>query len=316
MRYINLKRNNSYKTIPWFVCYISITVIAQFFLINFKEHFSSIHPETLTLFGAPDTVSIYKGQFWGVFTNNFIHIYWDQLVINLVGLWLFGAFIERRKGALVLFGLVIFSAVITSLCQLALTTEPGIGLSGVNYALFGYILIKSKKEKEFKLRGRYLLLIFMIAILIYCNYFNFANETIFRTEAMSSGLFLGLLLGYLNKTNSVFNLILIFVIFIFSISTLFYAPWSSEWQLYKGVKSHEAKNYIKAKVYYRKALKIDPKNQQAIDNLKLLKMDELKVKAYGFHIKKKYDIARKYYLKILEIDPKDEWTNDNIKELP
>ncbi len=308
-------KKSEYKT-PWFVWYISITIIAQFFLINYKDHFHTINPETFILFGAPDTVSIYDGQYWGVFTNNFIHIYWSQLLINLAGIWLFGAFIERREGVLKLLLLTFTASIIPTLWQLTLTASPGIGLSAVNYTLFGYILIKSKNEDIFKLKGRYIILTFMIGLLAYLSYYNTYIEDVFKTEAMIIGLLLGLLIGFLSNKNEWLRFSLLFLFFSISISTLFYAPWSSEWLLYKGVKAHESKNYKRAIKFYKQALKTDKHNEQAQENLNLLEIDKLKVKAYKEHISKNYDKARKIYLQILEIEPEDEWTLSNLKELP
>ena len=308
-------KKSEYKT-PWFVWYISITIIAQFFLINYKDHFHKVNPETFTLFGAPDTVSIYEGQYWGVFTNNFIHIYWSQLLINLIGIWLFGAFIERREGVYKLFLLIITASLIPTLWQLTLTAEPGIGLSAVNYTLFGYILIKSKNDVLFKLKGRFMLLIFMILLLTFLNYYNIFIEDVFKTEAMIIGFVLGGLIGFLSTQNKWLRFSTLFLLFSISISTLFYAPWSPDWLLYQGVKAHEAKNYKRAIKFYKQALKLDRDNVQAQENLNLLEIDKLKIKAYKEHISKNYDKARKIYLQILEIEPNDQWTLTNLKELP
>lgn len=311
----SVKKTNSYTT-PWFTGYISITIIAQFLLINYKESFQTINPETFTLFGAPDAVEIYKGQFWGVFTNNFIHIYWTQLLINLAGIWFFGAFIERRIGFLKLITLLVIASIVPSLWQLSLTTEPGIGLSGVNYTLFGYILTTSLHDDRFKLKGWYYFLIFMIGVLLYCWYVNEFIEDKFRTEAMTIGFFLGLLLGKLNTLNQKMKFSVLSIVLILSFGTLVFAPWSSEWQLYKGIKAHESRNYKQAGYFYRKTLKIAPDNFQAQKNLNLLIIDKIKAKAYRAHIAKNYELARRYYLQILELEPEDEWAKENLKELP
>jgi len=306
---------SNYKT-PWFVCSISIIIITQFILINYKDHFKSINPETFTLFSAPDTIDIYDGQYWGVFTNNFIHIYWSQLLINLAGIWFFGAFIERREGFLKLVGLIILATVIPTLGQLAITSEAGIGLSDVNYTLFGYILMKSNYSNEFKLKGRYFFLMFMVGLLAYLNYYNLTIEDVYKTESMTIGLFLGLLTGYLNKFSPYIKYSVIYSLFLISISTMFYAPWSSEWQVYKGINEHLSKKPNKAIYYYKKALRLDKNNEQAKENLDLLTVDKLKSKAYKYHMLKKYKTAKKIYLQILEIYPSDEWTIENMKELP
>lgn len=317
MTSINNSSNNSNSyTTPWFTGYISITIIAQFLLINYKDSFQTINPETFTLFGAPDAVEIYKGQYWGVFTNNFIHIYWTQLLINLAGIWFFGAFIERRIGFLKLITLLVIASIVPSLWQLTLTTEPGIGLSGVNYTLFGYILTTSRHDERFKLKGWYFFLIFMIGVLIYCAYVNTFIENKFRTEAMTIGFFLGLLLGKLNSLKNQIKFSTIATICILSLGTLIYAPWSAEWQLYKGIHAHEARHFKRADYFYRKTLKLDPDNFQAQKNLNLLTVDNIKAKAYKAHISKKYELARRYYLQILELEPDDEWAKENLKELP
>ncbi len=308
-------KKSEYKT-PWFVWYVSITIIAQFFLINYKDHFHKINPETFILFGAPDTVSIYNGQYWGVFTNNFIHIYWSQLLINLAGIWFFGAFIERREGVLKLLFLTITASLIPTLWQLSITSEPGIGLSAVNYTLFGYILSKSKNDTVFNLKGKYVFLFFMLGLLAYLIYYNLFVEDVYKTEAMIIGLILGLLIGFLSTKNIKLRISIFLILFLTSFSTLFYAPWSSEWLVYQGVKAHEAKNYKRAIKFYKQALVIDKENIQAKENLNLLEIDDLKIKAYKEHISKNYDKARKIYLQILELNPNDEWTLANLKELP
>lgn len=315
---IQNKVKHSYKT-PWFTWSIFILIILQYFIINFKESFSTINMETFKLFGAPDTVEIYQGQFWGVFTNNFIHVYWKQLFVNSVGIWFFGAFIERRIDFQRFLALIFFACIIPSLWQLTLTNEPGIGLSGVNYTLFGYLLYTSRKDDTFRFKYKfikYFFLFFMIGELIYCNFYNFFTENIYRTEAMTAGIILGFFLGRVSNEKRWIKYSSIALVTSISLSTLFYAPWSSEWQLYNGVKNHELKNFTKAKTYYLKALEMDPSNDVAKENLKLLKIDKLKSKAYNAHYHENYSLARQYYEEILILSPSDEWAKENLKELP
>jgi len=54
---------------------------------------------------------------------------------------------------------------------------------------------------------------------------------------------------------------------------------------------------------------------QAIDNITLLKLDKLKLKAYKAFIKNDYKRAKKIYEDILQISPNDEWALNAYREL-
>ena len=172
--------------------------------------------------------------------------------------------------------------------------------------------MKSKGDRDFNIRGKYIFLILMVGELVYCNYYNFTVKDLYRTEAMTAGLLLGLLFGA--NPGKIRSVMIGFVCLI-SIFTLFYAPWSSEWQLYQGVKYHEAGNYSRAEMYYHKVLEMDKSNSAAKRNLVLLKIDDLKEQAYQAHLHKKYTLAREIYRQILSLDPNDVWAKENLEEL-
>lgn len=303
------------KNIPWVVWYIVITVIAQFFLIEFKNEINFIDANIFILLGAPNSVNIYAGQYWGVLTNNFLHVYLSQLIINVIGIIFFGYYIEKRIGFIKFLLIVIVGSIIPSIIQLNLANQPGIGLSGVNFTLFGYILAKSMKFENFKMRYINVILLIMIGIIIYFNIYNLYFEDVFRTEAIAFGLIIGLIIGFTSPWKKWIQYGMLFNIIVLSVITLFYAPWSSEWLVFKGVKEHQHKHYKKARIWYKKALKLDPDNIQAKENLELLKLDDLKWKAYKAHMKEQYLKARIYYNQILEINPNDSWAKEGLNEL-
>ena len=309
------KNKPLYKN-PWLVLIISILVILNYFLINITVNFSDVDNYTYTLFGAPDTINIYQGQFWGILSNNYIHTKWAPLLINIVGLWLFGAFIERRIGYLRFLYLITIASIIPSLWQLTISAEPGIGLSGVNYTLFGYILVRSKKGKAFQLKGLYYFLAFMLIVLIYCNCVNIFIVDKFRTESMIIGLLLGMLLARIRYGEKKKRIAIITSIVTISISTLFFAPWSSTWQVFKGIQYYEKNDLKNARIYYKKSLEIEPRNELALENLRIIKVDLLIEKAYKAHLNKKYLLAKKYYLQIIEIEPTNQGAKENLKMLP
>jgi tetratricopeptide (TPR) repeat protein len=103
---------------------------------------------------------------------------------------------------------------------------------------------------------------------------------------------------------------------LFSLTSLFFSPWSAEWNCSKAMKLHEQMKLNNAKTYYLKALKINPDTQCAKDNLMLIKIDELSDKALKLHISEKYIEADKVYEEILKLDPKNSWAKENKRRLP
>ena len=307
--------NKTEKNTPWVVWYIVITVIAQFFLIKFKDDIKFIDANVFILLGAPNSVNIYAGQYWGVLTNNFLHIYLSQLITNVIAIIFFGYFVEKRIGFIKFSMIVIVGSIIPSIIQLNLANQPGIGLSAVNFTLFGYILAKSMKFEAFRMKYIKILLLLMVSIIVYFNIYNLYFEDVYRTEAMAFGLITGLIIGFTSPWKKWIQYGMLFNIIILSILTLLYAPWSSEWLVFNGVTEHQYKNYKKAKYWYKKALKLDPSNIQAKENLELLKLDDLKLKAYKAHIKEQYFKAKIYYNQILEISPNDSWAKEGLNEL-
>lgn len=309
-----LKPDTNQNT-PWVVWYIIITAIAQYILINYKDSINFIDANVFILLGAPDSVNIYNGQYWGVLTNNFLHLYLSQLILNCLGIIIYGYFIEKRIGFIKFSIIVVIAGIIPSIFQLNLTDQPGIGLSGINFTLFGFTISKAFIDKGYRLKWIYLYLLIMISIILYFSFYNLYVSDVYRSEAMSFGFILGLLLGYLSNKNKMSKVTVLFIIMFLSVSTLFYAPWSSEWQVFKGYQAHKNKDFTEARNRYEKALKIDPENIQAIDNITLLKLDKLKLKAYKAFIKEDYKRAKKIYEEILQISPNDDWALNAYKEL-
>ena len=90
-----------------------------------------------------DTIA--DGQWWRLVTPMLIHFSWLLIVFNLLWVWEIGRRIEIINGALLLFALVLISAVCSSLLQL-LMGGPNFfgGMSGVVFGLLGYSLVWSR----------------------------------------------------------------------------------------------------------------------------------------------------------------------------
>lgn len=127
----------------------------------------------LTLAGAFSEIS--RGQVWRLITPALMHGGLLHLVFNCYYVLLFGSAIEGLKGQRTFLSLVLLGAIISNCGQaiwLAATPGGGIGgflgLSGVNYALFGYVWMRGKYAPQERLGAPPQTVSFMLAWLLIC----------------------------------------------------------------------------------------------------------------------------------------------------
>ncbi len=141
----------------------------------------------------PFLADVRQGQVWRLFTPMFLHFGMLHLIFNMWWLKELGTMIETREslGRLVL--LVAVSAGISNLAQYAWAGPNFGGMSGVVYALLGYIWAKSRFEPGSHLAlARETLMIMMIWLFV-CMIPGFMN---IANAAHVAGLVSGGLLGW------------------------------------------------------------------------------------------------------------------------
>lgn len=313
----NQLNSTSDFTFPWFTVSLVSLSIALYFGICFVSDFGEIDEDTYMLFGAPYAVDIYLGQFWGVITNSFVHVLWYQLLANLILVFTFGSFIERRIGFFRLFIFGLVASTITSCFQLSFSNDAGLGLSGVNYSLFGFLLVRHYIDERFKGGPIILVSSIMISLFFLCYYLNLYHDWNFGLASMISGFFWGILVAALPESKFRWATIpILAVTLIFCIVGLFYAPWSAEWTFAQGVKAHEKGKLKQAEYYYKQCLELDSDHALSKENLLIIRIDRLSQQAFSAHSKGEYSKARRIYLKILKLDRKNRWAKENLSQLP
>ena len=133
--------------------------------------------------------SIKQGQVWRLITPIFLHGSPIHLIFNMIMMYQLGGIVEWIRGPRNFLGIVLATAVFSNLAQAL--TPPGIGIpfnwngeptlllniggspffvgmSGVVYALFGYVLIKSKFDPSSGLVLRQSAVIFLLVWLVLC----------------------------------------------------------------------------------------------------------------------------------------------------
>lgn len=128
-----------------------------YLLVLFPSHFSVIALNTISFHQVfiPESqiASVYQdiatGQLWRLFTPVFIHFSGLHIALNATMLWFLGSRIERAIGLRSYLILVVFTGIISNIVQ---AQWDGIaffgGLSGVVFALVGYVLVWQYRNSQ------------------------------------------------------------------------------------------------------------------------------------------------------------------------
>jgi GlpG protein len=90
---------------------------------------------------------IRSGQVWRLFTPMLLHFGFLHLIFNIMWLRDLGSILQLRFGAGYFVAFVLSSAAVSNLAQLAWAGPNFGGLSGVNYALFGFLWLRGKYDR-------------------------------------------------------------------------------------------------------------------------------------------------------------------------
>jgi len=158
-------------------------------------------PYVLITFGGLEAVTMWfmptqlqLNNLWQIWTPTFVHYTPVHLLSNIIIWWLLATKIEHESSrSLILF--FIISAAFSNTCQWLVTGSDFGGLSGVNYALLGYLVIGEKVAgiKRYQLDP---VLIILLLVLIPLGFTEFIGR--YANYAHLGGLFIGGLLAIIN----------------------------------------------------------------------------------------------------------------------
>src|ERR1700687_3589802 len=124
--------------IPWITYVIVALCGAVFCYFNLAKDTSSY--ERVTWFLIPTVYQIWKGAYWAFVTTAFVHVGFVHFLFNMWWSKDFGALLEPTMGRLRYLLFILAAAAVGSGAQLIISSQTGVGYSGVLYALFGYAL--------------------------------------------------------------------------------------------------------------------------------------------------------------------------------
>jgi GlpG protein len=95
---------------------------------------------------------VLHGQVWRLITPIFLHLDFFHILFNMWWLYDLGSVIETRIGTWRFAVLVLVSAAVSNVAQYYYLSSPAFGgMSGVLYALFGYVWVRAKIDRTFGL---------------------------------------------------------------------------------------------------------------------------------------------------------------------
>jgi GlpG protein len=139
-----------------------------------------------------------SGQVWRLLSPAFLHFSWMHLIFNMLWLWYFGRQVEVLHGSTRMLMLLLTAGIGANLAQYATGTVLFGGMSGVDFALLGYVWLMSRRAPRSGFFVPQMLVVFMLGWMVFTmtdlagavGFGNVANE------AHVGGLVVGLLLGW------------------------------------------------------------------------------------------------------------------------
>ncbi len=205
-------------------------------------------------------------QYWHIITDAFIHLEPLHLAFNIYWFYLLGSLVERQMGWFRFILFILASDLVSSSFQLA-TGNSGIGLSGVVYALVGYMLLTRRRYLEIAQLmhdGNAIVLVgwlFLCIALTWLNILNIGNAAHF------SGIIFGIAVGAAvvlhPKSKRILWAAVASAMLALSFIPPVWAPWTDNFLLFKAYAAQQKGDLNIALAYYDQILTRTPNNNLA-----------------------------------------------------
>ena len=127
--------------------------------------FQIVDQRTGSLLSLEDTLQ--SGQYWRLVTPIFLHFGLMHIIFNSLILWELGRRIEYAKGSAHLLLVLLLAAVVSNMAQYFVSPNTTFGgLSGVNYALVGYVALYQRFIPNPVIQFNQAAILFLIAWLL------------------------------------------------------------------------------------------------------------------------------------------------------
>lgn len=218
---------------PWLTVAIvlaGVVATALSFLLR-EDTYDALHATGLEIW--------LNGKWWGVIGSVFLHGDLLHLLFNGYWIWIFGRLLERELRPIRYVALFLGTAWFSSIAEIAWSGSAGIGLSGVVYAFFGFLLVNRSRHPDFArllTRGTVLLL---LGWLVACFPITALGLLNIANAAHVGGFVIGCVAGLAMYPNvrQTSARIATASLALASLVPLFWAPWHEEWQMVRAYRA-------------------------------------------------------------------------------
>lgn len=183
----------------WFTNALLIGSLAVTLWTAFGKNYERLAPLLITTHLNLGLTQVSIGEWWRLFTPSLLHFSVLHAVCNFYVVYLLGGIIEMRRGRRALMVLLLCSALYSNLAQLLITDVYVFGgLSGVAFALFGYLWAVGHRHPDAAMRLPPRLVVLALWSFFACYPISWAGYPIANT-VHAAGLVTGILFGILDR---------------------------------------------------------------------------------------------------------------------
>ena len=182
-----------------------VVSIAVYGLMNLWDYEAVFQPLLITEYIKPVLPEIREGQLWRLFSPMFLHFSIFHIAFNLLWVWQLGRLVEFKQGGIVLGLLCLLSGAIANIAQYFVTGPLFGGMSGVVYALFGYVWLQGLTNRQFGIQLPNNIVYLLLGWFVICwsgileKLFGLGIANTAHTAGLASGIVLSLLVSALSR---------------------------------------------------------------------------------------------------------------------
>ena len=151
---------------------LTVTLIVASVLASLPTMLNSqnvLAPLLIASPGSTGFADIQRGEVWRLVTPIFLHFGILHIVFNMMWLWDLGGSLERLKGPVFLGIFVAVTGIASNLAQYVIAGNPYFGgMSGVVYALLGYVWMQGRFNPAFGMGLHQSTVIMMLVWYVLC----------------------------------------------------------------------------------------------------------------------------------------------------
>jgi membrane associated rhomboid family serine protease len=231
------------------------------------------YPESSWGWLVTSSLELWQGQkLWTLLTSVFLHVDPMHLVFNAYWMWRFGRMIENEISPAAYSGLIVLTTWLGSTAELAVSGQTGVGMSGMVYGLFGFMLALRTRKPVYRFVLDPTVVLLMLGWLVLCfgmtkvGTMNVANMA--HVGGLVAGVLAGVAVGGWKASRPSAATVALLVAA--SVATLFWAPWQDDWRVARAFRAMQCGDDEAALAYLKIIHKHHPEHDWAATSAALI----------------------------------------------